>query len=133
MCVSVYIINNNSSTQHSKALHCWGVRRRGEIGKHGKIEVKRKWWGLAQPPYSAQGNGRQLPRVETTGIDHLKGRITLGAGIVKGLEYKQYPGRILSCSSVSVKAFRKVAAAYSFSNKPHSQEQHFIHKTIKKL
>ena len=30
----------------------------------GKVGVKRKWWLLAQSPYSSQGNGRKLPRVE---------------------------------------------------------------------
>ena len=38
-----------------------GVRRRGKTGKNGKIGVKRKWWVIAQPPYSSQGNGRQSP------------------------------------------------------------------------
>ena len=47
-----------------------GVKRRGKTGKKGKVELKRKWCVLAQPPYSLQGNGKQLPRVETTGIDH---------------------------------------------------------------
>ena len=35
--------------------------------KHRKVEVMRKWWVLAHPPYSRQGNGRQLPKVETDG------------------------------------------------------------------
>ena len=35
-----------------------GVRRKGKTGKHGKVEVKREWWVLSQPPYSPQGNGR---------------------------------------------------------------------------
>ena len=29
-----------------------GVRRRGKTEKHGKVEVKRKWWVLPQLPYS---------------------------------------------------------------------------------
>ena len=37
----------------------WGLRRRGMTGKYGKVGVKRKWWVLAQVPYSVQGNGRQ--------------------------------------------------------------------------
>ena len=45
--------------QHSKVLYHWRVRKRGNMGKHGKVRVKRKWWGLAQSPYSPQGNGRQ--------------------------------------------------------------------------
>ena len=32
-----------------------GVRRRGKTGKHGQVEVKRKWWVSVQPPYSPQG------------------------------------------------------------------------------
>ena len=32
-----------------------------EREKHGKVEVKRKWWVLAQPPYSSHGSGRQSP------------------------------------------------------------------------
>ena len=41
-----------------------GVRRRGKTGIHGKVGVKRKWWVLAELPYSPQGNGMQSPRVE---------------------------------------------------------------------
>ena len=42
-----------------------GVRRRENRGKRGKAGVKRKWWVLAQSPYSPQGQGRrQSPRVE---------------------------------------------------------------------
>ena len=37
-------------------LYRWGIRRRGKTGNHGKVEVKRKWWVLAHPPYSPQGN-----------------------------------------------------------------------------
>ena len=33
-----------------------GVRRKHEKVKHGKVEVKRKWWVLAQPLYSPQGS-----------------------------------------------------------------------------
>ena len=47
----------NPSRQHSEVLYRWGIRRRGKIGKHGKVEVKKKWWAPAQPPYSSQGNG----------------------------------------------------------------------------
>ena len=48
--------------------------RRLTVGHHeniaggsGKVGVKRKWWGSAQPPYSPQGNGRQPPRVKPQG------------------------------------------------------------------
>ena len=79
---------SKSNRQHSKALYCWGTKRRGRIRKPGNVEVKRKWWVLVQPPYSTKGNGRQTPWVETTRIDHPKRRIREGAGIVKGWEDK---------------------------------------------
>ena len=37
-----------------------GVQKR----KDRRVGMKRKWWVLAQPPYSLQGNGRQSPKVE---------------------------------------------------------------------
>ena len=46
--------------QHSKVLYRWRVRRRGKSGKHTKVGVKRKWWVVALPPHSPQGNGRQV-------------------------------------------------------------------------
>ena len=65
VCIYIYIyiyiyiiIIINPSRQPSRLLYSWGVRRRGKIGKQGKVGVKRKWWVLAQPPYSPQGNGR---------------------------------------------------------------------------
>ena len=61
-----------------------GDRRRGKTGKHGKVGVTRKWWISAHSPYSRQGNGKQLPKVEPEGIDHPTWKITQGAGIVKG-------------------------------------------------
>ena len=62
---------------------------RGEMGrvKHEKVRVKRKWWVIAQPPYSP-------PMVETTGIDHPMRRITQGTGIIKGWEEKRDHGHI---------------------------------------
>ena len=93
----------NPSRQHSKILYRWGVKRRGKIVKHGKVEVKRKWWVFAQPPYSLQGN-RTCTQGGTRGIDHLMWRrtqggtrgighlmwmTTQGAGIVKGWEDKR--------------------------------------------
>ena len=41
--------------------------------KRGKVEVRRKRWVLALPPYSPIGNGRQSPGWNhlTRGIDHL--------------------------------------------------------------
>ena len=58
------LLRSNPCRQHSKVLCRWGVSRRGKTGKHRKRRVKRKWGVLAQPPYSPQGNGRQVPRVE---------------------------------------------------------------------
>ena len=39
----------------------------GNTGKHGKVEVKRKLWVLAQPPYFQQEKREQSPRVEQKG------------------------------------------------------------------
>ena len=55
---------SNPSSQPSKVLYRWGVRRRGKTGKHGKVGVKRKCRVLAQPPFSPQGNKRKSPKVE---------------------------------------------------------------------
>ena len=61
--ILLLLLRSNPRRQHSK-IYCWGVRRRGKTGKHGKVEVKRNWSVLAQPPYSPQGNGKQSSRVE---------------------------------------------------------------------
>ena len=58
------LLRSNSSEQHSKVLYRWGGRRRRKRRKHGKVRAKIKWWVLAQPHYSPQGNGRLLPRGE---------------------------------------------------------------------
>ena len=58
------LLKSSPSREHSKVLYCLGVRKRGKTGNHRKVRVKRKWWVLAQPPYSLQGNRRQSPRVE---------------------------------------------------------------------
>ena len=55
----ILLLMSNPSRQYSNVQYRWGLRRRGKTGKHGKVEVKRKWWVLAEPPYSTQGNGRQ--------------------------------------------------------------------------
>ena len=59
---------------------------RKETGKHGKGGLKRKWYALAQPPYSPQRIWRQSPTVEplNSGIDHPTRSRTQEAGIVKG-------------------------------------------------
>ena len=44
-----------------------------------------------RPTYSPQRNGKQSPRVETTGIDHLKRRRTQGAGILYLLYFTFLP------------------------------------------
>ena len=77
--------------QHSK-VYRWGVRKRGKIGKHGKIGVKRKWWILAQLPYYPQGNGRQVIQGGT--MELRTRRKTQRAGKVKGCKDKRDPGRI---------------------------------------
>ena len=58
------LLMSNPIRQHSNLLYSWEVMRRGNIGKHRKVGVQRKWRVLAQPPYSMQGNGRQSPRAE---------------------------------------------------------------------
>ena len=35
------------------------IQKMRKTGNHGKVRGKRKWWVLAQPPYSPQGNGKQ--------------------------------------------------------------------------
>ena len=52
----------------------------------GEEEIQGKWWVLAQPLYSQQGNGRQylIIKVENTGIDYPVRRRTWGTCIVKG-------------------------------------------------
>ena len=79
--IKIIIINR----QHSKVLNRLRVRKRGKKGNHGKVGVKRKWWVLAQPPYSPQEYGSHLTR----GIDHLMWRRTQGAVIVEGCEDKR--------------------------------------------
>ena len=54
-------------------MECRNGEEIGKILKHGKVEMKSKGWVLAKPPYSLQGNGRQSFRVETTGIDPVRG------------------------------------------------------------
>ena len=70
--------------------YVWGERR-GKTRKHEKVEVKRKWWVLMQPPYSLQGNGRQLPRVEPFNQRNRPPDVeeNLGSHNVKGWEDKQ--------------------------------------------
>ena len=78
------LLRSNPSRQHLKLPYRCGVRRRGKAGKYKKVGVKRKWWGLGQPSYSPQENGRQSPRVELGGTDHLTQRRIQGAGIAEG-------------------------------------------------
>ena len=54
--------------------------------------MKRKWWVFARPPYSPQGNGRHLPRIEPRGEE------IRGADIVRGWEDKRDHDRILDTS-----------------------------------
>ena len=92
--LSILLLKSNSSTHYSKALYDWGVRRRGKTGKHGNVEAKRKWWVLAQTPYSQQGKWRKSPSVDPMGIDHPTRRIIKGAGKIKGWEDQLDRGRI---------------------------------------
>ena len=55
--------------------------------------MKRKWWVLAQPPYSPQGNRRHSPRVEPFKQGNRPPDVE-GNGIVKGRENKWDHGRI---------------------------------------
>ena len=64
----------------------WGVRTKGKREKHGKVEVKRKGWVLAQTFYSPQGNAGSHQGGNLRAIDHSTRRITEEAAIVKGLE-----------------------------------------------
>ena len=82
------LLRSNFSRQHSKTLYRWMVRKRRKTGKHRAVEVKKIWLVLAQILYSLQGNGRQSPRMKTTGIDQPTWRIIQGAGIVKGWKDK---------------------------------------------
>ena len=59
-----YILLRSNSSRHYIA---GGVRRRGKTGKRVEVGVKRRWWVLANPPYSPQENGRQSPWVELGG------------------------------------------------------------------
>ena len=65
-----------------------------EREKHGKVGVERKWWSLAQLPYSPQRNGRQNHGGNQRATDHPTWRTTQGAGIVKGWGEKRDCGSI---------------------------------------
>ena len=64
MIIIIIIIIKGSTQRYYIA---GGVRRRGKIGNHGKVGVKRKWWVLPQLYYFPKGNGRQSCRVEPGG------------------------------------------------------------------
>ena len=51
-----------------------GDQEKRKDKKTQKSKNEEKVLGLAQSPYSPQGNGWQSSRVETTGIDHLTRR-----------------------------------------------------------
>ena len=72
-----------------------GVIQKRKGTKTWKSRVKRKWWVLAQPPYSLQGNWRQSLRVELWNHgDRPPAARTQGADIIKGWEDKRDRGRI---------------------------------------
>ena len=58
---------HQAALKGAMSLRGEGLSRRGKTGKHRKVEMKRKWWILVEPPYYLQGNGRQSPRVEPGG------------------------------------------------------------------
>ena len=60
----VLLLRSNPSRQHSKVLYRWGSGEEERMENTENVGVKRKFNVLAQAPYSLQGNGRQLTRVE---------------------------------------------------------------------
>ena len=56
--------------------------------KHGKVEVKRKWWVLAQHSYSPPPSKREAFVHGGNRGDRPSDDDTQGAGIVKGWEEK---------------------------------------------
>ena len=72
--------------------------KRGKTGNHGKVGVEklRKWWILAQPPFSPQETEGSYPgwNYGIREIYHLTRRRTQGVGIVKGWEDKRDRARI---------------------------------------
>ena len=59
-----------------------------------EVEVKRKWWALAQPPYSPLENVRQSPGRKPTSDRTPYAENTQKTGIIKGWEAKQDHERI---------------------------------------
>ena len=60
-----------------------GFRRRGKGRKHGKVEVKRKWWGFSSASLFLAWQRETVAQGGNRGINHPMRR-TQGAGIVKG-------------------------------------------------
>ena len=56
------LLTSASSTKRYYIVGGSGEEERQENGK--KVGVKRKWWVLAEPPYSPQGKGKRLQREE---------------------------------------------------------------------
>ena len=83
--INILLLRSNPSRQYSKVLYRWRVWRRGKTGKHRKVRVKGKRWGLAQPPilHKELGGSHSRWNYGTRGIDPLTRRRTQGPGIVK--------------------------------------------------
>ena len=67
-----------------------GDAEKSKTGKHGKLGVKGKWWVLAQPPHSLQGNGRQSPRVEPREYNTLRGENPSMGGKARPRAHSRY-------------------------------------------
>ena len=87
-------ITKKEKKEKNSSMLIGGGRRRGKTVQHHKVEVKRKWWVLAQPPLFPARKRKVVIWVETTIIDHPTRRITRGAGIVKDWENKRDHGCI---------------------------------------
>ena len=64
------------------------------MGKHGKVEVERKWWVSAHPSHSLQGNARKSPEWKPAGDRPPTRKIPGRTSIIKGWEDKRDLGRI---------------------------------------
>ena len=45
--VQLLLLKSDSSRPHSMVLYCWGVKRRGKTGNHGKIRSENKVVGFS--------------------------------------------------------------------------------------
>ena len=87
------LLRSNPSSQHSKALYHWEVRKRGKTGKHGKSRSEERVLGFSLTSLFPTRKRKAVTQGGRKGIDQLMQR-TQGAGIVKGWEDKQDQGCI---------------------------------------